>query len=75
MNRIKEDNAEIKQQEKEIAEVRKINDQYNRQIKEIDTDLKEGKKEGSDDMQKYEILYKKEKEINEFMEKYEQDKV
>ena len=25
-------------------------------------------------MQKYEILYKKEKEINEFMEKYEQDK-
>ncbi len=25
-------------------------------------------------MQKYEILYKKEKEINEFMEKYEVDK-
>ena len=25
-------------------------------------------------MAKYEILYKKEKEINEFMEKYEQDK-
>ena len=30
MNRIKEDNAEIKQQDKEIAEVRKMNDQYNR---------------------------------------------
>ena len=30
--------------------------------------------EGGEDMAKYEILYKKEKEINEFMEKYEQDK-
>ena len=28
----------------------------------------------SDDNQKYEILYRKEKEINEFMEKYEVDK-
>ena len=35
----------------------------------------QGKKEGGDgEMQKYEILYKKEKEINEFMEKYEVDK-
>ena len=74
MNRIKEENAEIKQQDKEIADVRKMIDQYNRNIKEIDTDMREGKKSGGEDMQKYEILYKKEKEINDFMEKYEQDK-
>ena len=58
MNRIKQDNAEIKQQEKELTDMRKIIDTYQRNIKEIDTDLKSGKKEGSnDDMQKYEILY------------------
>jgi len=28
MNRIKQDNAEIKQQEKEIGEIRKMNEQY-----------------------------------------------
>ena len=33
--------------------------------------MKDGKKQGGEDMAKYEILYKKEKEINEFMEKYE----
>ena len=74
MNRIKEDNAEIKQMDKELADARKMVDQYNRQIKEIETDLKDGKKAGGEDMAKYEILYKKEKEINEFMDKYEQDK-
>ena len=38
--------------------------------------MKDGKKGGggNEEMAKYEILYKKEKEINEFMEKYEQDK-
>ena len=29
---------------------------------------------GGEEMQKYEILYKKEKEINDFMEKFELDK-
>ena len=29
------------------------------------------KKDGGEDMQKYEILYKKEKEINEYLEKFE----
>ena len=43
----------------------------NRNIKEIDLDLMGKSKEGENEMQKYEILYKKEKEINEFMEKYE----
>jgi len=73
MNRIKQDNAEIKQQDKELADIRKIIETYQRNIKDIDNDLKDKKKDGGDDMQKYEILYKKEKEINEYMEKFESE--
>lgn len=39
--------------------------------------MRDGKKSGgggNEEMAKYEILYKKEKEINEFMEKFELDK-
>jgi len=74
MNRIKEENAEIKQQDKDISEMRKTIDQYNRSVKEIDDDLNNKGGQPGDEQQKYEILYKKEKEINEFMEKYELDK-
>lgn len=73
MNRIKQDNAEIKQQDKELADIRKIIETYQRNIKDIDNDMKDKKKDGGDDMQKYEILYKKEKEINEYMEKFESE--
>ena len=47
-------------------------DTYQRNIKEIEGDLKD-KKEG-DDMQKYEILYQKEKQINDFMTSFEEEK-
>ena len=40
MNRIKEDNAEIKQQDKEIGDLRKMIDMNNRNIKEIEMDMK-----------------------------------
>lgn len=73
MNRIKQDNAEIKQQEKEISDLRKTIDQYQRNIKEIETDLKD-KKQNGEEMQKYEILYQKEKEINDFIVKFEEEK-
>jgi len=46
----------LKQQEKEIMEMRKVIETYQRNIKEIETDLREGKKD-NDDSQKYEILY------------------
>jgi argonaute-like protein implicated in RNA metabolism and viral defense len=50
-------------------------DTYTRNIKEIESDLRDKPKDGSnDDNQKYEILYKKEKEINDFTEKYEAEK-
>ena len=47
-------------------------DTYQRNVKEIEGDLKD-KKEG-DDMQKYEILYQKEKQINDFMTSFEEEK-
>jgi len=74
LNRIKQDNAEIKQSEKDVSEIRMMIDTYQRNIKEIEQDLKE-KKSDENEAQKYEILYQKEKEINEFMEKFEEEKV
>ena len=75
MNRIKQDNADIKQQDKEISDLRKMIDSYAKNIKEIESDLRDKPKDGgNDDNQKYEILYKKEKEINDFAEKYEAEK-
>ena len=72
MNRIKAENQEIKQLEKELTESRKIIDTYQRNIKEIDSDMRD-KKDG-DDMQKYEILYQKEKQINDFITSFEEEK-
>lgn len=39
LNRIKQDNAEIKQAEKDINDVRRIIETYQRNIKEIEQDL------------------------------------
>ena len=50
---------------KEIIEMKKMVDTYNQNIKEIDQDLRE-KNTQSGEEQKYEILYQKEKEINQF---------
>ena len=73
LNRIKQDNAEIKQLEKDIADVRRMTETYQKSVKEIEQDLQE-KKSDENEAQKYEILYQKEKEINEFMEKFEEEK-
>jgi intraflagellar transport protein 74 len=79
LNRIKQDNAEIKQQEKDVGDVRKMIETYQRNIKEIEQDLQEKKTGGGavadgDEAKKYEILYQKEREINEFMERFEEEK-
>jgi len=47
MNRIKQENAEIKQIEKDLTESRKIIDAYQRNIKEIESDMRD-KKDGDD---------------------------
>ena len=74
MNRIKQDNAEIKQQEKEISEMRKVVDQYQRNLKEISNELAGKPSEASEDNAKFEILAQKEKEIQEFTNKFESEK-
>jgi len=74
-NRIKQDNAELKQMDKEHFEMKKMVDTYQTNIKEIDQDLREKNTSSGDNEQKYEILYQKEKEINDFTEKFEQEKV
>lgn len=70
---MKQDNAEIKKWDKEIDEDAKIVNQYKQTVKEIDTDMKE-KNNTEDRGNNYEVLYKKEKEINEFQEKFELEK-
>jgi len=60
--------------DKEILDMKKMVDNYQQNIKEIDQDLKE-KNTQSGEEQKYEILYQKEKEINAFTEQFEQEKV
>ena len=49
---------------------------YQKNVKEITTELQGGPKAGgqNEDAQKYEILYQKEKEINEFTVKFEEEK-
>ena len=73
-NRIKQDNAEIKQMDKEMIETKKMIDTYQQNIKDISQDMVENKQQTGEE-QKYEILYQKEKEINSFTEQFEQEKV
>lgn len=74
-NRMKQDNAEIKQMEKEFMDLKKMVETYQQNIREIDQDLKENKTGGGEEQeQKYEILYQKEKEINAFTEQFETEK-
>lgn len=66
MNRIKQDNAEIKQQDKEIGDLRKMIDNYSRNIKEIENELRdkprgEGGASGMSGKEQFEVLYSKEK--------------
>ena len=53
-------------------DMQKTVDTYKQNVKDIDSDLRDNKSSG--DEQKYEILYQKEKEINEFTEKFEIEK-
>lgn len=39
MNRIKQDNAEIKMQEKDITDARKIVETYSKSVRDIENDL------------------------------------
>lgn len=55
--------------------MRKMIETYQKNIKEITNEIAGGPKSTqNEDSQKYEILYQKEKEINEFTVKYEEEK-
>ena len=52
-------------------------DNYNRNIRDIDNELSDKPKESGGAMtgkEQFEVLYSKEKQINEFAEKYEAEK-
>lgn len=73
-NRIKQDSVELKQMEKELLEMRRMVETYNTNIREIEKELKDGGAGGGGEEQKYEILYQKEKEINDFTEQFQREK-
>ena len=74
-NRIKQDNAELKQMDKDVGELHKMVEIFQNNIKEIDQDLKETNAgTNKDESKKYEVLYQKEQEINQFTEQFESEK-
>jgi len=71
INRIKEDNAEVLQHEREIVDLKKLIETYERNIRELEQDLQESKTVNEQD-DKYAVLHKKDKEMTEYMENFEQ---
>ena len=58
IQRIKQDNAEVLQQDRLLVELKKLIETYERNIKELDQDLQESKTV-SGEADKYEVLHKK----------------
>jgi intraflagellar transport protein 74 len=70
-NRIKQDHSEIMHCEKKIAELKKIIDTYQKNINELETDLAEQKTD-QDESHKYEALHKRDREMTQFMETFDE---
>jgi len=68
--KVKEDNSVIQNTEKRIREVRKMQDNYEKQIKEMSSE-NDGDKNAEQDKQKYEVLYQRDKEMSEFIDNFE----
>jgi len=69
--KVKEDNSVIQNTEKRIREVRKMQDNYEKQIKEMSSDNADAGRDAEQDKQKYEILYQRDKEMSEFIDNFE----
>jgi len=54
--------------DKDAFELQKMVEIFQNNIKEIDQDLKETNVTNKDDSKKYEVLYQKEQEMNQFSE-------
>ncbi|EAS01313.2 intraflagellar transporter-like protein, putative (macronuclear) [Tetrahymena thermophila SB210] len=69
--RVAEDNALLAQTEKRTKEIQKNIDNYEKRIREINAELNGGA-EREAQKQKYEIIYQKDKEMNDFIQNYQQ---
>ena len=69
--RMKEDNQTITQMEKMIKDSKKNIDVYEKRLRELDVAL-EDKKTEEEDKKKYELLYKRDKEMDEFLNSFDQ---
>jgi len=71
--KVKEDNASIQSTDKRIREIRQLIANYDRRLKELQSDIENGKDDESK-KQQYQALYEKEKELNQFIENFEEDR-
>lgn len=69
--RMKEDNQTITQIEKMTKDAKKNIDVYEKRLRELDVAL-EDKKTEEEDKKKYELLYKRDKEMDEFLNSFDQ---
>lgn len=69
--RIKQDHSDILHLEKKVIELNKIVDTYKKNINELEIDLAESKTD-QDESHKYEILHKRDREMTQFMDNFEE---
>jgi len=67
---MKEDNSSIGNMEKRIKEVKKNIDIYEKKLRDLEVML-EDKKTEEEDKKKYEILYQKDREMDEFLNSFD----
>lgn len=68
--RMKEDNQAIANMEKSTKDAKKNIDVYEKRLRELEANLEDRKTE-EEDKKKYEILYKKDKEMDEFLNSFD----
>jgi intraflagellar transport protein 74 len=72
--KVKSDNGEIVAVEKRNSELKLENERLRAQIREVTSDAQEKKEEGSNDQQKYEILFSKDQEMTQFIDGFNDSK-
>lgn len=73
MEKVKVDNAGIQSTEKRIRELKEYTLQLKKGLTDLENELEE-KKAPQEDMQKYEILWQKDQEMQEFIDNFEGSK-
>lgn len=70
ISKAKDDQAQLKSIEQRIQEIKKLTESYQRQLKEIENELK-GNQAETTDKNKYEILMERDKEYTEFINNFD----